>query len=68
MTFRMGENETEINFVLTKKEHQRLIQNVKTIRWEYQHALLVADTDKKKIKNVVRKTRTERRKMSLLKD
>ena len=33
-----------------------------------QHALVVADIDKKQIKNVVRKTCTERRKISLLKD
>ena len=30
--------------------------------------LVVADIDKKKIRNVVRKTRTERGKISLLKD
>ena len=31
VTFRIGENETEIDFVLIKKEHQRFIQNVKAI-------------------------------------
>ena len=31
MTFRIGENETEIDLVLIKKEHQWFIQNVKAI-------------------------------------
>ena len=38
MTFRVGENETEIDIVLIKKEHRRFIQNVKVIPGEYQHA------------------------------
>ena len=59
-TFRMEENETEIYFVLMK--------NVKAIPWEFQHALMVADIDKKKIRNVVRKICTKRRKISLLKN
>ena len=29
VTFRMGENETEIDFVLTKKEHRQFVQNVR---------------------------------------
>ena len=36
MTFRMGENETKIDFVLIKKEHRRVIQNVKAITVEFQ--------------------------------
>ena len=56
MTFRIGENETEIGFALIKKEHQRSMQNMKAISGEYQHALMIADIDKKKIRNVVRKT------------
>ena len=36
--------------------------------WELQHALVAADIDKRKIMNAVRKTRAERRKISLLKD
>ena len=35
MTFRMGENETEIDFVFIKKEHRRFIQNVKAIHGEF---------------------------------
>ena len=34
---------------------------------EFWHALVVADIDKMKMMNVVRKTCTERRRMSLLK-
>ena len=68
VTFRMGENETEIDFVLMKKEHRRFIQNVKAIHGEFQHALVIADIDNRMIRKVVRKTCAERRKISLLKD
>ena len=44
------------------------MQNVKAIPGEFQHALVIADVDKKIIRNVVRKTCAERRKISLLKD
>ena len=56
VTFRMGEDKTEIVFVLIKKEHGRFIQNVKAIPGELQLALVMADIDKRKIRNVVRKT------------
>ena len=65
VTFRMGENQTKIDFVLIKKEYQRFIRNVKSIPEEFQHAL---DIDKRKIRKVVRKTCAERRKITLLKD
>ena len=67
-TFRIVENETEINFVLIKKEHRWFMKNVKAIPGEFQHALVVANIVNKKISNVVRKTCTETRKISLLKD
>ena len=41
--------------MLIKKEHRRIIQNVKAISGEVQHVLVVADIDKKKIMNVVKK-------------
>ena len=41
---------------------------MKTIHGEYQHALVVADVDKIKIRNLMRKTSIERRKISLQKD
>ena len=34
----------------------------------FQHALVIADIDEKKVRNVIRKTCTERRKISLLED
>ena len=46
-SFRMGENETEIDFVLIKNEHRQLIHNMKAIPGEFQHALVVAGIDKK---------------------
>ena len=41
---------------------------MKTIPGELQHALVIADIDKKEIRTVVRKTCVERRKITLLKD
>ena len=41
---------------------------MKAIPSEFQHALVIADIDKKKIMTVVRKTCAERRNISLLKD
>ena len=40
----------------------------KAIPGEFQHALVIADIDKKKIRNVVRRTCAETRKITLLKD
>ena len=65
MTIRIVENETDIDFVLIKKEHRRLIQNVYAIPGAFQHDLVIADID---IRKVVRKTCAERRKITLLKD
>ena len=65
MTFRMGENETEIDFVLIKK--QTLFAKCEGYPWEFHHTSVVADIGKRKIKNAFRKTCTERRKISLLK-
>ena len=67
VTFRIDENDTEIHFVLIKKE-RRFTQIVRSICGEFQHALVVADMDKMKVRNVVRKTCTERRKINLLND
>ena len=63
VTFRILENETEIDLVLIKNDRQ-FIQNVKAIPCEFQHSLVVADIDKKKIRKVVRKTCAERRKIT----
>ena len=64
----MGENETETVFVLTKREHRRLRRNEKAITGMFQHALVIADVEKKKIRKVVRRICAERREISLLKD
>ena len=66
--FQMGENEAKIEFVLIKKEHRPFIRDVKAIPGEIQYALVVVDIHQKKIRNVVRKTCIERRKISWLND
>ena len=50
VTFRMGENKTEIDFVLIKKEYRWSIQNDKAIPGEFHHSLVVADIDEEKKK------------------
>ena len=67
MTFRMGQNETEIDFVLTKKEHGWSMRNVNAIPEEFQHALVIVDMDKKKIRSVEKKACPERRVIRMLK-
>ena len=68
MKFRKGENETEINIVLIKKEYRLFVQNVKAIPGVFQHVLVLADIDEEKIRKVVKKRCSERRKTSLVKD
>ena len=53
---------------MINKKELWLILNMKSIPCEFQHALLVADIDKKKIRSILRKTCAERRKIGLLKD
>ena len=45
VTFRIGENEKKIDFVLTNKEHRLSIHNVKETTGEFQHALVIAYKD-----------------------
>ena len=68
VTFRMGENTTEIDFVLIKKEHRQSIQSVKAMPGEFLHALVIADMDMKKIMKVEEMTCAEIIEISLLKD
>ena len=54
--------------VLIKREHQWFTQNTKATPGEFQHALVIADIHKQKMRKVVRMTCPERRKISLQKD
>ena len=47
--------------MLINIEYRRSIQNAKAIPGKSQHLLVVADINKKKIRNVVRKTCTEKK-------
>ena len=68
VTFRIGDNEQEIDFVLIKKSI--IYMKCEGNPWVVciVHALVIGDIDKRKIRKVVRKTCTERRNISLLKD
>ena len=49
VTFRMGENEKKIDFVLIKKEHRQIILNLKEIPGDIQHVFVIVDINIKKI-------------------
>ena len=63
----MGENETEIDFVLVGKNNREYLKDVKAIPWELQHRLVVTDIDKRKLKKVVKNEQTFRRRVWKLK-
>ena len=54
-TFKSGNNESEIDVILVRKENKKILKDVKIIPWELQHRLLVADVDKKNLNKVVKK-------------
>ena len=54
--------------MLIKKEHPQFIRNVKAIPGEFQHALVIADIDRKQIRKIMKKVCAERRKTTMLKD
>ena len=49
ITYSMGRNETEINFVLVSKNNRKYLKDMKAISWELQHQLVVSDIDKRKL-------------------
>jgi len=44
------------------------LRDVKAISWELQHTLIIADVDKRKLKNTVKKNRVLRRRVWKLKE
>ena len=55
ITFKSGNNESKIDFILVSKENRKFLKDVKVIPRELQHRLLVADVDKRKLNKVVKK-------------
>ena len=64
----MGGNETEIDFVLVSKNNKKYLKDGKAISWELQYRLVVTDIDKRKLKKVVKKELTIRRRVWKLKE
>lgn len=67
VTYSAGGNETEIDFVLVGQGERKLLRDVKVIPGELQHRLVVADLVKK-VKKVVRKEASKRRKVWKLRE
>ena len=65
ITYSMGGNETEIDFLLVGKNY---LKDVKAIPWESQHRLVVTDIDKRKLKKEMRNKQTFRKKVWKLKE
>ena len=57
----MAGNETEIDFILVGKNNRKYLKDMKAIPWKLQHWLVVTDTDKRKLKKVVKNDQTFRR-------
>ena len=55
ITFKSGNNESEIDFISVSKENRKFLKDVKVIPWELQHRLLVANVDDRKLNKVVKK-------------
>ena len=55
LRFISGNNESEIDFILASKKKQKIFKDLKVIPWELQHLPLVADVDKRKLNEVVKK-------------
>ena len=53
ITFKSGNNESEIDFILVSKEYRKFLKDVKVIPWELQHRLLVVGVDNRKLNKVV---------------
>jgi len=55
VTFKAGGNEIEIDFVLVGRKERKFLRAVKAISWELQHRLIIADVDKRKLKNMIKR-------------
>ena len=68
VTFRSGGNETEIDFVLVGSQNRKFLKDVKSVPGELQHSIVIVDVDKKKLKKIVKKKKTEKRRVWKLKE
>ena len=68
ITFKSGNNESEIDFILVNKGNRKHLKEVKVILWKLQHRLLVANVDKRKLNKVVKKESRVKRMVWILKD
>ena len=63
ITYRMGGNETEIDFVLVGKNNRKDLKNVKAIPWQLQHRLLITNINKSRLKKLMKNKQTIRRRV-----
>ena len=68
VTFRSGENETEIDYIIVGKGNRRYLKDVKVIPWYRQHRLVVTDFVKRTLKRVIQQKPIVKRQIWKLKD
>ena len=68
VTYSLGGDDTEIDFVLVGKEKKKYLRDVKVIQGELQHRLVVVDVEKQKLKKSVKKSKRVRWKVWKLKE
>ena len=68
ITYGSGCNESEIDICIIGKVDRWFLKNVKVISRELQHSLMVADVDKKQIKETDWKPEDEKRNVTKLRD
>ena len=68
ITFKSGNNESKIDFILVSEENRKFVKDVKVIPRELQHRLLVADVDKRKLNKVIKKESRVKRMVWKLKE
>ena len=65
-TYRSGQESTQVDYILVKKGDRKYVEDCKVIRGEYQHSLLVAVMQERKLVNQTRKSYRPTRKTWLL--
>ena len=65
-TYRSSQESTQVDYILVKKADRKYVEDCKVIRGEYQHSLLVAVMQERKLVNQTRKSYRPARRTWLL--
>ena len=65
-TYTSGQEATQVDYILVKKADRKYVEDCKVIRGEYQHSLVVAVMQERKLANQTRKSYRPARRTWLL--